>query len=111
MLFYRNKKKKKLVIGIFLFLVLVFLLIENVVLRNTIKRSDETHQLIKRFEKTNDNEINLVKFDLNKPLEPNELYDNIRCKLTSKIAGIEITLCIDDENNDELNRVIMGRLI
>ncbi len=102
MLFYRNRKKKKLVIAIFLFLLLLLLLIENLVLRNTIKYQ----HLIKIF-------------DLNKPLEPNRLYDGINCKLSPKISGIETTLCINDENYDfdsksmskygVSNRVIMSK--
>jgi hypothetical protein len=110
-MYHRNSKKKKLVTAIFLLLVLLFLIIENIILKNSI-RSGAQRILAKRFAKLSSQddvkEDVVVKFDLNKPAQPTELYDGISCKLSSKFANVETILCIyqNDENDFDSKSIL-----
>ena len=50
----------------------------------------------------------IKQLDTNRPLEPIELYDKIRCLKTSDVENISVHLCIHDLEKDFTSRMIAG---
>ena len=45
---------------------------------------------------------NVKLFNLNKALEPKEIYDSIKCRVSANIYNVNTTLCIHDQDRDSI---------
>ena len=89
-----NNSKK-----IFIFLMLISILYYQNAKLNSMLSIQKTYLQNKSV----DNVVvkpNVKLFNLNKALEPKEIYDSIKCRVSANIYNVNTTLCIHDQDRD-----------
>lgn len=71
---------------------------ESYIWKNDIKQQKQTYKLKVQNSKKIINKIDI--FDLNKPQEPKELYDGIKCRESAYIRNVSTTLCVHNPAKD-----------